>query len=637
MKYKVISLILSSVLICGFSLSTVYAGPNDIPEAVIEEISDSETTADGSGQTDVQISENAGDTDTADASEGNADDHVIASESYDSGHSWTLTEDGTLTISGNGSMSYMDSGEESPWEDYHKDIIRIVIEPGITDVMTFAFLNCINLTEVALPETVTILEESAFVGCTSLTSIDIPDSVTQINTGAFASCTSLADIHVPESIIWIGSDAFLDTPWRDKMTDENGFFIANGILLEYRGDKENVIIPNSVTVLGEKAFVECSNLVSVIMSDTVRNAWYAVFYGCSSLKTVQLSSHMETIGNAMFKDCTSLETLTIPESVTYIGSSAFDGCTSLAEVIIPSTVSQIAGHAFDDTPWKELNTDENGMLIVNQILVFAEVVRDEGDETVVIPNGVVQIPTHAFCGGAAGYSTIKEVVVPESVTYIAEEAFWACPNLKKLIVLGKETVLEDSVFWGISGNLVIHSYSGSPAETYAENHNMSFVALEEIGIVPELTDSTYVIGSGEDLVIYCTGELKDLVSVEMDGEVVDPSNYTLEEGSTVLTFTSAYLDTLAPGRHTVRLNYIYGSVDTFILILDNNSTADGSNMGGSSAADQSAGTDNTSGSASGSGAAKTGDSTKAALGFTMLMCSAAACSAVIVFKRKKFI
>ena len=152
-------------------------------------------------------------------------------------------------------------------------------------------------------------------------------------------------------------------------------------------------------------------------------------------------------------------------------------------------------------------------------------------------------------------------------------------------------------------------------------------------IVPEATDFTYVIGSSGGVTIKCTGELKDFVNVYMDGVEVDPGNYTLREGSTILTFATKYLDTLSVGKHTVTLNYTYGSVDTELTVL-----ASGDGNGGAAGGTGTAGTSgagNTSGSSSltkGS-SPKTGDETSLLMWVLAAMCSLGASAAVIRKKR----
>ena len=147
------------------------------------------------------------------------------------------------------------------------------------------------------------------------------------------------------------------------------------------------------------------------------------------------------------------------------------------------------------------------------------------------------------------------------------------------------------------------------------------------------TDEVYIKGSGTGATIYCTGEFDKFVSVEMDGEIVDPSNYTVVEGSTVLTFSSAYLDTLATGKHTVTLNYIDGSISTTLTILDKE---DAVAAGGSGAANgtSASGAGNTAGGSNVNRAAKTGDQANIAVWLILGIASAAVCITVFVRKKK---
>lgn len=85
-------------------------------------------------------------------------------------------------------------------------------------------------------------------------------------------------------------------------------------------------------------------------------------------------------------------------------------------------------------------------------------------------------------------------------------------------------------------------------------------------IIEEGTDEVYVIGSGSGASIHCTYPLDEFVSVMINSELVDEANYILSEGSTILTFTSEYLDTLVAGDYEVTLNFTSGSVLTNLTI-----------------------------------------------------------------------
>ncbi len=116
---------------------------------------------------------------------------------------WTLDDDGLLTISGTGAME--DYYYVAPWGSSVK---AIVINQGVTSIGGHAFSNCSSLTSVTIPDSVTSIEGSAFYDCRSLTSVTIPDSVTSIGGSAFSGCSSLTSVTIPDSVTSIGGSAF---------------------------------------------------------------------------------------------------------------------------------------------------------------------------------------------------------------------------------------------------------------------------------------------------------------------------------------------------------------------------------------------------------------------------------------------
>ncbi|MBQ6346291.1 MAG: leucine-rich repeat domain-containing protein, partial [Clostridia bacterium] len=113
------------------------------------------------------------------------------------------------------------------------------------------------------------------------------------------------------------------------------FEIINGILVKYKGAGGDVVIPNSVTVIGEKAFYECDSLTSVSIPDSVTSIGEDAFYRCSSLISVSIPDSVTSIGEDAFYRCSSLISVSIPDSVTSIGEDAFYRCSSLTSVSIP--------------------------------------------------------------------------------------------------------------------------------------------------------------------------------------------------------------------------------------------------------------------------------------------------------------
>jgi len=150
---------------------------------------------------------------------------------------WSLCS-GTLTISGEGAMSY----STIPWNIHRDSITAVALDSRITTIGSSAFSGCTGLTSVTIPSSVTSISSSAFQNCTSLTSITIPSSVTSIGHSAFYGCSGLTSVIIPNSVTSIGDNAFRD---------------CNNVSFT------SITIPNSVTSIGSAAFYNCTSLASI--------------------------------------------------------------------------------------------------------------------------------------------------------------------------------------------------------------------------------------------------------------------------------------------------------------------------------------------------------------------------------------
>jgi len=198
---------------------------------------------------------------------------------------WTLTADGTLTISGTGAMKDYDYDNNRSPVYGNSSVKKVVIEDGVTSIGNSAFDNCRRLTDITIPKSVTSIGNYAFYNCSSLTSITIPDSVTSIGDYAFFYCYQLTSITLSDSVTSIGDSAFSD---------------CNSLT--------SITIPDSVTSIGEWAF------------------------SCCGLTSITIPSSVTSIGRYAFYKCTGLTSITIPDSVTSIGDSAFSNCNSLKTI-----------------------------------------------------------------------------------------------------------------------------------------------------------------------------------------------------------------------------------------------------------------------------------------------------------------
>lgn len=136
---------------------------------------------------------------------------------------WTLTEDGVLTITGEGPMpDYRDGGtsETPPWYPHVNRISSLTIGEGVTRIGDYAFMLCSFVTKVVIPESVTSMGDWAFWNCTGLQEAYIGDGVTEIAAKAFAECTALKTVVIGKSIQRIGDQAFNTRSSWDQMTLE---------------------------------------------------------------------------------------------------------------------------------------------------------------------------------------------------------------------------------------------------------------------------------------------------------------------------------------------------------------------------------------------------------------------------------
>ncbi len=160
------------------------------------------------------------------------------------------------------------------------DIPRKVINNSktytVTSIEDKAFYFCESLTSVTIPNSVTSIEQEAFSGCRSLTSVTIGNSVTSIGDQAFDFCSSLTSVTIPNSVTSIGGSAFTDCSslkYINVDSENANFSSIDGVL--YNKDatslircpeaKTSVMIPNSVTSIGELAFSYCDILKTIYM------------------------------------------------------------------------------------------------------------------------------------------------------------------------------------------------------------------------------------------------------------------------------------------------------------------------------------------------------------------------------------
>ena len=341
-------------------------------------------------------------------------------------------------------------------------LTNVTLAEGIESIGYRAFGNCINLENINLPNTLTSIDGYAFSGCSKLNSLNMSDGLLSIGEKAFLCCSLIENIIVPSTVTSIGFGAFSGCTSLESITlpfaGEKqyvstavyqypfGYIFGNGnyegcikVSQSYKSNSgvnstdyyiplslKEVIITNG-TYLQYGAFMNCTYLEKITLSDDLTNIPDYAFSGCTSINNIIIPDGVNEIGISSFSNCTSFTEIAIPSGVTSIGKNAFNGCTSLTKIIIPDTVTTIADGAFKDCN-----------LLTSAGLIGSEANYQFGWTT--------DIPANAF----SGLNYLTNITLPENVENIGANAFSGCTLLTSLTLPNKLTSIGEGTFSGFT-------------------------------------------------------------------------------------------------------------------------------------------------------------------------------------------
>ena len=289
---------------------------------------------------------------------------------------------------------------------------------NVTKISSYEFSSCASLTEIKLPQTLTVLEDHVFAGCSSLKGIDLPVSLIGIGGYAFSNCSELAYVNT----LLNEEDVIADT------------------------------LPDGLETVGTNAFAGCSSLVKITIpsyeTGTILEKASSLFANCTSLSEVKIGSSIQSIPNACFYESGNEKTgmtVTIEagSKLDKIMDSAFEGanmssldlsgCTHLAAIDARAFAKKNAKKPLTEIKLAALIRDEAGnelqLSIGKEAFYQAPLVSmyagNSADQVVTLPDYVKSIGVGAFAENEA----MNALVLGSSIQTISDFAFNACKNL----------------------------------------------------------------------------------------------------------------------------------------------------------------------------------------------------------------
>ena len=292
------------------------------------------------------------------------------------------------------------------------------------------------------------------------------------------------------------------------------YTVTNGTasITGYHGSGGAVTIPASiggvpVTRIGNAAFQNQTNIVTVSIPNGVTGIGAQAFAGCSWLLGVTLPANLPAIADETFWQCYQMTDIQIPNSVTNIGASAFYSCASLHNLVIPDSVRVISDNAFQRC-WR-LQTITMGSGTTN----IGDYAFSSCSNLVTIRFGqrVATIGNRAF----AGCNALMSVVLPRSLVNLGTYAFASCPRLREVYFTGNAPAMDQP----FAGSYLVRAYYLPGAAGFSEADVNAPIVLWDARVTA-IRASTQ--GAAKQFALELAGSSNLAVVVEASTNLINP-------------------------------------------------------------------------------------------------------------------
>ena len=286
------------------------------------------------------------------------------------------------------------------------------------------------------------------------TEIEIPGHITNngkyyivdtIGADAFNNYTSLATLSIPETIKNVGIRAFSGCSSLNFATVNGGKYLGNvdNPFLILVGVTDTSITEfdsiQETTKILYYSFMNCSNLKSVEIPNSVEKIDIGAFYGCSSLSSITIPSSVTNIGYAAFQNCRALSSINFSEGLKSIdGSMAFSRCSSLSSIEFPSSLKSIGTQCFSYcSNLSSVKINDGLTTLADGVFGFCTSLKSFD-----MPNSVTEMGSQLFWG----CSELKTVKLSTNLKLLSKYTFYECSKLENIIISNKIEEIGEAAF-----------------------------------------------------------------------------------------------------------------------------------------------------------------------------------------------
>ncbi len=221
-----------------------------------------------------------------------------------------------------------------------------------------AFYRSDSLEKVTLKEGITEIGQFAFARST-LKEIQIPEGVANICYGAFYHCDDLESVLLPESVMNVEPKAFDYTSMMENFKNSGTDFLVNGgVLLGYNGSDSQVFVPGGIRVIAAEVFAGHEEIESIRLPDSVLVVGEGAFKDCTNLRQVNLGTGVEQIKDRAFAGCSRLEAVKLPASVKTVGLQAFGNAEVIYNGSEPQRTYEISATRLSNEPYRDVASEQ---------------------------------------------------------------------------------------------------------------------------------------------------------------------------------------------------------------------------------------------------------------------------------------